>query len=84
LLREFTDTSGVHWRVWDVNPTLHARPSSSMTKLGFRNVPAGWLCFESAGKRRRLSPVPENWTAVDDNALEEYCARAEPVRDTPR
>ena len=29
----------------------------------------GWLAFQSGGERRRLAPIPENWTALDDTAL---------------
>ena len=39
----------------------------------------GWLCFESTGIRRRLAPVPQEWTAWTDSQLEEGCRRATPV-----
>ena len=32
----------------------------------------GWLCFESAGEKRRLSPIPEDWTTCDEATLEDY------------
>jgi hypothetical protein len=40
----------------------------------------GWLCFEGATEKRRLSPIPENWARSTDSQLEEYCRLARPVR----
>jgi hypothetical protein len=36
----------------------------------------GWLCFEREGERRRLQPVPENWTSLSDSDLEKLLASA--------
>jgi hypothetical protein len=76
MLREFDDSDGVHWRVWDVNPAIHAR---SKTPRHAFNVPDGWLCFESADERRRLTPVPAGWLEGDYAALEELLGQAEIV-----
>ncbi|HEY9229738.1 MAG TPA: hypothetical protein VIP11_24015 [Gemmatimonadaceae bacterium] len=35
----------------------------------------GWLVFERANERRRLSPIPANWTRLSDAQLE-ACRRA--------
>lgn len=40
----------------------------------------GWLCFESGGDRRRLSPVPPDWAECDVGRLQLYQAVAEPAR----
>ena len=32
----------------------------------------GWLCFESRREKRRLSPIPDDWTTCDDDTLEGY------------
>ena len=40
----------------------------------------GWLCFESGGDRRRLTPVPSDWTECDERRLQLYQALAEPAR----
>jgi hypothetical protein len=40
----------------------------------------GWLCFEGASEKRRLSPIPPDWTRCADDQLEEYCRKAKPVR----
>lgn len=32
----------------------------------------GWLCFDSRVEKRRLSPIPGDWTTCDDETLEGY------------
>jgi len=39
----------------------------------------GWLCFETAGEKRRLAPVPEGWDRADDETIEQWCCAAKPV-----
>ena len=36
----------------------------------------GWLAFESAAERRRLSPIPPAWDSAPDAELAKWCARA--------
>ena len=38
----------------------------------------GWLCFETAGEKRRLAPVPGSWSRADDETLERWCGLATP------
>ena len=40
----------------------------------------GWLCFESAEEKRRLTPIPGDWTRCPSAQLERYCIAAMPVR----
>lgn len=40
----------------------------------------GWLCFERTGERRRLAPIPADWTRCDDGRLERYCREATVAR----
>ena len=40
----------------------------------------GWLCFDAAGNRRRLTPIPPDWEDCGSHALEDYCRSATPVR----
>ena len=75
VLREFADEKGTTWRVWDVNPTLHARPGEVSKRLSI-GVPNGWLCFESLGERRRLTPIPDDWDRADDARLAAWCRNA--------
>jgi len=39
----------------------------------------GWLCFEHDSEKRRLSPIPADWTSCSEELLEAYARRAERV-----
>lgn len=76
--REFTDSQGTVWRVWDVTPT-HLHP---VTRGGEYMEPwaGGWLTFESAGEKRRLvAPYPSRWHEYGLAELELMLKAAEPV-----
>ena len=76
--REFTDSWGTAWRVWDVTPdVMHpvTRSEDFMVKLH-----DGWLAFESATEKRRLpAPYPADWATFSLEKLEALCQRAAPV-----
>lgn len=78
MLREFFDDLGRRWRVWDVKPTLHSRPSRALARV-MQQVPSGWLAFETDGERRRLAPIPPEWDRCDEQRLAALCASAESV-----
>ena len=40
----------------------------------------GWLCFEGPSEKRRLSPIPSDWSRCPEEQLKEYCRMARPVR----
>ncbi len=40
------------------------------------HLQGGWVCFASAGEKRRLYPPPPEWHAATDAELEALCARA--------
>src|SRR5687768_8418256 len=40
----------------------------------------GWLCFEAAAEKRRLSPIPGDWARCAESELEAYRQMARPVR----
>lgn len=40
---------------------------------------AGWLCFEAAVEKRRLTPIPPDWQECGTDCLEEYCRQATPA-----
>jgi hypothetical protein len=45
---------------------------------------AGWLCFETADEKRRLTPIPADWLQCAVPRLEQYCLDAKPARrNTP-
>jgi hypothetical protein len=37
----------------------------------------GWLCFDSGSEKRRLSPIPNDWTTCSEELLERYMRHAE-------
>ena len=39
----------------------------------------GWLAFESKHDKRRLTPIPTGWEALDPVALEQLCEQARSV-----
>jgi hypothetical protein len=43
------------------------------------NLAQGWLAFESRHDKRRLSPIPVGWEALDASALEQLCEQASSV-----
>jgi len=74
-LIEFADKQGVRWRVWHVDtPPSRAH----LMDPQYRN---GWLVFEreDGTDRRRLSQVPDYWTALPSERLALLCAVAAPV-----
>lgn len=76
--REFTDSHGVVWRVWDVTPT-HLHPLTRSEEYMEPWV-GGWLTFECATEKRRLvAPYPSRWAQYDLSQLEALCRAAEPV-----
>lgn len=40
----------------------------------------GWLCFDNGSNKRRLSPIPTDWTTCDDDTLEAYLRAGAPVK----
>ena len=44
----------------------------------------GWLCFESRREKRRLSPIPTDWTTCEDDLLEAYLQEGVPVAGATR
>ena len=83
MLRGFTDSSGVEWRVWEVFPSRASIASSpqaiSRTSLKETAYANGWLCFESAEEKRRLAPIPSGWELADARSIEALCRKAAPV-----
>jgi hypothetical protein len=74
--REFLDTEGERWQVWETHPRQRAEPRRVADELL-----GGWLAFESAREKRRLAPIPDDWLALSDEDLAGLCARATFVRE---
>jgi hypothetical protein len=41
----------------------------------------GWLAFQTGNERRRLAPIPRNWTTLDDDALLALLCQANRLSD---
>ena len=80
--RLFDDRQGVRWDVWAVHPETRP-PQLSALPGPFQS---GWLVFESALEKRRLSPIPSDWQTLPPSELERLRDRAEiaPRRERPR
>ena len=75
--REFRDSAGVSWTVWETYPT-----KPEMMEPVWRG---GWLTFQSGTIRRRLAPIPKGWADALPIRLELMCkaAEASTLRETP-
>ena len=96
--RQFIDSAGQTWDVWDVHPTTASR---ALNQLYPHQAPAaetpchavapgladGWLCFGLGAERRRLAPVPADWetmAAPDLERLRDCAARVPLPGERPR
>jgi hypothetical protein len=68
-LRQFTDSRGVEWQVWDTLPE----------KIVSNTLEGGWLTFQSQAEKRRLAPIPLYWAKAPDDELRTLLDRARPV-----
>ena len=77
-IREFTDTTGVRWRVWAVTPGQ----AISTSPRNHADLHDGWLAFESldTGAKRRLAHFPADWATSSDAELERLLGTAAPAR----
>src|SRR5439155_6125132 len=79
-VREFTDSSGREWRLWDVTPdelNPRTKDEAFLAQLYY----TGWIVFETkAGdEKRRLNPIPRAWHELPDHDLEGLLQKAEVV-----
>ncbi len=74
--REFRDTEGERWEVWETHPRRRGDPDRIAAELA-----GGWLAFESAKEKRRLAPIPDDWKTLSDEELAALCATATFVRE---
>ena len=85
-LRDFTDRTGVPWRVCEITRTnaVDPRPRERRTEprsaeRAFATKPrplmrpadATYLCFESRNERRQISPAPDGWHELSEVELED-------------
>ena len=87
-IRVIHDAHGIEWQVWPVIPMLlqralpHRTPESRSHLLP--ELQGGWLAFQSAFERRRLTPIPADWEALSAERLADLLADATPVPDRRR
>lgn len=66
-MKTFRDSTGTEWTVFEVR----RQQSSSGDKTSY--LPGGfndgWLCFETAGAKRRLTKYPQPWLELGDDEL---------------
>jgi hypothetical protein len=74
-VREFVDSSGVKWRVWNTRPSR-----GEMLSGEFEH---GWLTFESPTSLRRCTPIPAGWETAPVDRLELMCRAATETRRSP-
>lgn len=66
--RRFVDAAGLEWAVYHVvNPDADG------------GIPGEFLCFERGVDRRRLAPIPEDWSDCEPARLVDYLGRAKSV-----
>lgn len=79
-VREFADAGGRQWRVWEVRPDSIEAPTREEVYLA-RIFETGWLVFETvdADEKRRLTPIPPEWSGLPDGQLDTLRRRAEVI-----
>jgi hypothetical protein len=80
-VRQFVDSQGRAWRVWQVTPLL-VRPQTRVEDYLAACYRDGWIVFETTDgvEKRRLCPPPYEWEGRDDRDLDALRQRAEIVR----
>lgn len=76
-MREIRDGAGVEWMIYEVQRKEGLPIGGPELPEPLRN---GWLCFESATEKRRLTPVPHGWHVLPDADLSTLLADAMLVR----
>lgn len=76
-MRTFRDTQGTAWTVFEVRRQVSsAGDTRSFLPGGFND---GWLCFETAGAKRRLTKYPARWREFNDSELMNLLNQAQPA-----
>ena len=74
-MRTVADSAGTEWTIFEVKKSVAGDQWTYLPEQ-FGN---GWLCFESAVAKRRLTPVPPGWADMSDKQLLGLMKKAEPV-----
>jgi hypothetical protein len=73
--RRIVDNQDNVWDVWEVNPASSSRALSVPLEMQ-----AGWLAFQCGEERRRIAPLPVDWSEMSDAALMRLMSDAAPIR----
>ncbi len=73
--RIFRDARGVRWDAFAVHPGERLALQHQLSGT----YAQGWLCFDSASQKRRLSPIPQHWFRLTNGELAQLAERAEVV-----
>ena len=79
-VREFADSGGREWRVWDVMPhSIH--PQTKTEDYLAVMYQTGWLVFETKAEdeKRRLADFPADWSELSPQGLETLLRRADVI-----
>ena len=80
-MRQIRDAAGIEWMVYEVHPGTNQWASIQSLPEGYRS---GWLCFESATEKRRLTPPPLGWEDLPSEKLSRLLGDAVLVRRSPK
>ena len=80
-MREIRDEAGVEWVVYEVQRAPGLPSSKPDLPEHLRN---GWLCFESAIEKRRLTPTPSGWQDLPPQELRKLLGGATLVKRVPQ
>ena len=76
-MRTFRDPQGTAWTVFEVRRQVSSGGDArSFLPGGFND---GWLCFETAGAKRRLTKYPQRWRELTDEELNSLLEAAQPA-----
>lgn len=70
---------GTEWTVWNVVPSLESRVGMPLAA----RTGTGWLCFQSASEKRRITPAPAGWEEWTDEELLRELQTADVVAAAP-
>ena len=81
-MRTFRDSNGTAWTVFEVRRQLTENGDTrSYLPSGFND---GWLCFETAGAKRRPTKYPPRWREFAEGELHKLLDQAQPAPNGSR
>ena len=75
-MKTFRDSNETVWTVFEVRRQVSSNGERSYLPGGFND---GWLCFETAGAKRRLTRYPRRWRELAEEELTKLLDQAQPA-----